>query len=487
MHSPPVHIIEAITQRLATQLSILILCVGGSVTAHSQTSSNATTKPPAGQSLNVVVPAKWEVGRWIWDKTVYDKQTCHLWRAFEIPKDKTVTEARLRITVHDGYRLLLDGREVGKGSSWRTMTEYDLSLLLNPGWHALAVDAFHDDREAGMKFGLKIKFQDGGEKQIFSDANWRIAPPEEIGWEAKIKAPAHWGEAVVNEKLIHIPDGHRAGRKPNSLVKVPTLQPVEIQFWQRGWFQAVILSFVVLGALFYLRLLAQLAVQSRARGLLQRERARIARDIHDELGARLTELALQGEVAQTEYPAGSTAHTQFAAISKNARALSGAMDEVVWMVNSQRDTLRDFATFACQQVRRFLEPTPIRCRLDVEDNLPEVLFELPVRRNLLLAVKEAVNNAAKYSQANELFLRIHRRGQTVLVVVEDNGVGFDPEQANPARNGLKNMTQRLQELGGQCRITSKPGTGCRVEFEVSLTKASITSPATLDQQEAANS
>ncbi len=444
--------------------------MGWSLVALAQASSVATTSPSVGQDSIGEVPPKWDVGPWIWDKTVHDKQTCHLWRSFEIPKDGIVTEAILRITAHNGYRLLLDGREVGEGSDWSTFTDYDISLLLNPGWHVVAVAAFHDSREAGMKFGLKIKFRDGQVMQIFSDRNWRIAPTEESGWETKIKAPAHWGEAVVTQKLMQPRDGRVAKRKPNWLVKVPKLQPVEIEFWQRGWFQVGILIIVVLGALFYLRLLARLAVQSRARVMLQRERARIARDIHDELGARLTELALQGEVAQTECPADSVARAHFAALSKNARALSGAMDEVVWMVNSQRDTLRDFATFACQQVRRFLEPTPIRCRLDVEDNLPEVLFELPVRRNLLLAVKEAVNNAAKYSQANELFLRIHRHGQTLLVVVEDNGVGFDPEQASSVRNGLTNMAQRMQELGGQCRISSQAGNGCRVEFEVPLPK-----------------
>ena len=321
-----------------------------------------------------------------------------------------------------------------------------------------------------MKFGLKIKFKDGRGMQILSDTNWRIVPPEESGWETKIKAPAHWGSAEV--KNWHLPKSsiRKFYKNPSWVAKISALQPVKIQFWQQGWFQAVFLSLVLLGVLFYLRLLARLAVQSKARVLLQRERARIARDIHDELGARLTELALQGEVAQTECPAGSVFRAKFAALSKNARALSGAMDEVVWMVNSQRDTLRDFATFACQQTRHFLESTPIRCRLDVEPNLPEVMFDLPVRRNLLLAVKEALNNAVKYSQADEIVLRIHRHGKTVLVVVEDNGVGFDPEKVNPTRNGLTNMAQRMQELGGHCRISSQAGKGCRVEFEAPLPK-----------------
>lgn len=94
--------------------------------------------------------------------------------------------------------------------------------------------------------------------------------------------------------------------------------------------------------------------------MLHVERARIARDIHDELGARLTELALEGEVVQTELPAGSPARPRLEALCEKARAVSGAMDEVVWMVNSRRDTLRDFANFACKHAQRFLSTTPIR-------------------------------------------------------------------------------------------------------------------------------
>jgi signal transduction histidine kinase len=111
-----------------------------------------------------------------------------------------------------------------------------------------------------------------------------------------------------------------------------------------------------------------------------------------------------------------------------------------------------------------LEVTPIRCRLDVPEALPELPFDLSARRGLFLAVKEALNNAAKHSQAKELFLRLQLAQGRVSVVIEDNGRGFDPAQAGQDRNGLKNMGQRLRELGGEFRLTSRPGAGCRVEL-----------------------
>lgn len=420
------------------------------------------------QSENILDPT-WGVGAWIWAPETRDKQTSRFWRAFDIPRGATVARAQIHIGVDNGYRLMLDGRELGTGSDWRSITEYDISLLLNPGRHVLAVEAFNDNREAGMLFGLIVELTDGRMIQIPSDTRWRIAPTGERDWQRKKVAPPHWGKAVVVSAFLPR-EGYWHKRAPTMTVKVPVLRPLETHFWQRGWFQATLWISICITGFMYLRALAKLTVQTKAQAMLHTERARIARDIHDELGARLTELALEGEVVQTELPDGSPVRPRLEALCEKARAVSGAMDEVVWMVNSRRDTLRDFANFACKHAQRFLSQTPLRCRLDVDADLPEMPFELPVRRNLLLGVKEALNNAVKYSNATEVLLRIHRRGQTLLVVVEDNGGGFDPETIDPSRNGLTNMVERMHEVGGQCRITAKPGAGCRVEFQVPLPK-----------------
>jgi signal transduction histidine kinase len=91
-------------------------------------------------------------------------------------------------------------------------------------------------------------------------------------------------------------------------------------------------------------------------------------------------------------------------------------------------------------------------------------FELPLRRNLLLCVKEALNNAVKHSQASKLLLKIRCQNKQLMVTVADNGRGFDPAAANAERNGLTNLTQRMSEVGGVFHLTSAPGQGCRVEF-----------------------
>jgi two-component sensor histidine kinase len=458
---------------LAAMLSICWLSMAGPVhgTKEMPTDDNIFVDQPVNQDSPAerLLSPELRLGAWIWAPQTLDKQTCRFWRKFHIPQGATVARAKLRISVDNGYRLMLNGRVLGNGSDWRSITEYDPSLLLKPGNHVLAVEAFNDNREAGMLFGLTIELTDGRVIHIPSDTRWRVAPATDANWQIKKEAPPSWAHTVVlSEFLLRAGFWHK--RTPTMIVKVPTLLPIETHFWQSVWFQAALWSIICTTALLYLRVLTKYSVQSKAQAMLHTERARIARDIHDELGARLTELALEGEVAQTELPAESTVRPKLEALCEKARAVSGAMDELVWMVNSRRDTLRDFANFACRHAQRFLSQTPIRCRLDVDADLPEAPFELPVRRNLLLGVKEALNNAAKYSKATEILLRIQHRGQTLIVVVEDNGTGFDRESADPSRNGLSNMVERMKEVGGECRIITKPGAGCQVEFHVPLSR-----------------
>ena len=465
-------------------IALLLLAGTGWLRAEIEIAADAA---PGNSFPTSELRKTWGVGPWILSPQTHDKQTCRLWRSFEIPRDATVTSARIRISVDNGYHLMLDGRLIGVGSDWRSITEYDLGNHLKPGTHVVAVEGFNDNREAGMQFGMSIEFADGRGIEIVSDTDWRLVPPGVRNWEKIQRAPANWGRAVEVGSLLPRPENPSAWheRKPTILMKVTVPPPVKLGFLQSVWFQVALWTFATVAALLCLRLMAKLTVQSRAEAMLQNERARIARDIHDELGARLTELALEGEVVQTELPADSPARPGLEALCEKARAVSSAMDEVVWMVNSKRDTLRDFANFACKHAQRFLSQTAIRCRLDVDGPLPDAPLPLPVRRNLLLGVKEALNNAVKYANASEIRLGILLRGQTLLVSIEDDGGGFDPAQVDSSRNGLSNMAVRMKEAGGECRIHASPGAGCRVEFLLPLPKSRLHNPATATKRDPA--
>lgn len=419
----------------------------------------------AGRTATSILDPTNHVGVWIWDEKTYDKQTCRLWKSFVIPKT-TVTKAVLRITCDNGYRLFLDGREIGRGSDWKTLSVFDVTWLLNPGTHVLAVEGFNDRLAAGLVFGMTVELLDQRVMEIASDESWRIAPNSEMNWENKKTAAQNWPHAIVVGALETPPWENW----PYGTVSLPALRPVTTYFWQSGWFQITLLSICAAAIFVCLRLMTRLAMQSQAQRFLNLERARIARDIHDDLGSRLTQLVLLGEVAQSDLPPASDNRPQIDAVCEKARELSHVVDEIVWAVNSRRDTLRDFASYVCKYAQMFLD-SHIRCRLDVEADMPAVPFELSIRRNLFLAVKEALNNVAKHSGATEAFLRVHRRAGGLSVVVEDNGAGFDFSGANQERNGLVNMAQRMSDVEGRFGVVTKPGGGCRIEFDVPLTRA----------------
>jgi signal transduction histidine kinase len=441
---------------LTAAAGLLISAATPAFSAGPLATNNSITDPLA-EATN-------HLGLWIWDAKAADKQTCRLWKSFVIPPGASVTRATLRITVDNGYRLYLDGREIGRGSDWKTITEYDITWLLPAGRHILAIEGFNERLEAGLILGLDIQLLDQRSIEIVSDNTWFIVPNTLPNWVEQKMAPGSWPHATV-VGFMHQPPWDKW---PYGISVEPPLRPIIVHFWQTGWFQLTLVTVCALAVLFCLWLMTQLTAQSKAQHFLQIERVRIARDIHDDLGARLTHLLLLGEVAQSELPADSGTRAQINEICEKGRELAHAMDEVVWAVNSRRDTVRDFATYVCKYAQFFLSSTPIRCRLDVEPEIPPAAFDLPIRRNLFLAVKEALNNTAKHSEATEVFLRLYRHNQKLTVVVEDNGRGFDPAQADAARNGMTNMAQRMGEIGGTFSLASQPGNGCRVEFTVPL-------------------
>lgn len=405
------------------------------------------------------------LGSWIWGPEVFDRQTCQFWRAFDIPPNVAVGQAVLLITADNEYTLYLDGRELGRGAEWRHLGEYTLTGLLTPGRHVLAVKAFNSSNFAGLILGLRIFLSDGRVIHVKSDPTWRLVPNDASGWQTRQEAPASWPGISIVGNLGYPP----WWKTPEAIEVIPPLLPRTTYFWQTTWFQILLMVFCCLVILFSIRLMAQLAMHRKERWLLQRERERIARDIHDDLGSRMTQLVLHGEVAQSELPPGSDIRLQLERLCEDARQVLSSIDEILWAVNPRRDTLRDFVSYVCDYAEEYLKPTPIKYYLEVDPEMATATLDLPFRRSLLMAVKETLNNAVKYSEASELQLKIHRDAQTLIVSVKDNGKGFDLQNVKPGRNGLGNMSNRLAELGGRCLVTTEPGKGCCVEFYVPLT------------------
>lgn len=442
----------------------LIWTLGGGVISWAE--PPRTVGPPTQAQATAVSQRAEEalgIGKWIWTTNFGDKQVCRLWRSFTVPATNTVRRATLRMTADNLYRVFLDGREIGQGGNWRSLTDYDLTWLLGGGAHALAVEAQNDGLEGGVILGLTLEYADGRRERIVSDRSWWVVPNDYSRWLRRSIPDPRWQPALEVGVLGQFP----WWVEPITILALPPLRPEEIRFWQTGWFLAAVLSVTGVVTGLSLWLAARLVVQTRAEQMLTRERALIARDIHDDLGAGVTQLVLQSEVAQTEFPEGSAARERFQQLAEKGRTVAHTLEEVLWAVNSKRDTLRDFTSYLCKYAQSSLANTPVRCRLEVQPDMPTLAFDLPVRRSLFLAVKEALHNVAKHSAATELHLSIQRRGDTVVVQVADNGRGFDP--ALPAAgNGLENMHTRLAELGGACEINTAPGAGCHIAFTMPL-------------------
>jgi len=200
----------------------------------------------------------------------------------------------------------------------------------------------------------------------------------------------------------------------------------------------------------------------------ERERTRIARDIHDDLGGSLTEIGYLGALAVRDSQSLAEAREQLSRIIGRTRELARRLDETVWAVNPKNDSASHLATYVCHFAREFLEPTGIRCRLDVAPNLPEVTLTTEVRHSVFLVVKEALNNAVKHSAATELKLRLAMGDGVMTIEVSDNGRGFAVEAGQEAGNGLRNMAARMEEIGGRFHLSSLPAQGTTVCLELPL-------------------
>jgi signal transduction histidine kinase len=246
-------------------------------------------------------------------------------------------------------------------------------------------------------------------------------------------------------------------------------------FYETWWFwpaiavSALVLVAVVVRQVVVRRLHKQLEELERQRAV-ERDRTRIAKDIHDDLGAGLTQITLLSELARREPPGQAGTHLE--RISDSARKLTRTIDEIVWAVDPQHDTLDGLMDYISAFTEDFLRTAGIRCRMDMPTELPPLHLPAELRYNLFLALKEALNNVVKHAHATEVRLSLRLQDKGFTLTVEDNGQGITSirDTGNGDRlvggHGLPNLEKRLAAIGGRCVVHSVPDQGTRVEFVV---------------------
>jgi signal transduction histidine kinase len=304
------------------------------------------------------------------------------------------------------------------------------------------------------------------------DADWTDAGPSRSAAYTKL-APGEYHFQVIasNNDGVWNETGHSWSFR--------VLAP----FWKRAWFLSLagIATAGGVGAMarfVSVRHLRRRLARLEEAHAVEKERMRIAQDMHDEIGGKLSRISFLSDMACQNVLPSSDAGKQMDQVSETARDVIRTVDEIVWAVSPRNDTLDSAIHYICRHAEEFFELTPIELQLELPGEVPALRLSAEVRHNVFCAVKEALHNVLKHAQASEVHIKFAVRPVEFEVTVTDNGCGFEVADVfkvsgngNPAvhaGDGLLNMRERLESVAGRCRIESAGGRGTTVVFVIPL-------------------
>jgi len=202
---------------------------------------------------------------------------------------------------------------------------------------------------------------------------------------------------------------------------------------------------------------------------LERERARIAQDLHDDLGSSLTRLSLLSDLIKGDKDNPVQVEAHAGKISQSAGQTVRALEEIVWALRPGSDTLQSLVEYIAHFANELFEGDGAHCRLDLPHDLPARSLPPEMRHNIFLIVKEALTNAFKHARATEVRIQAKAVDRSLELIVQDNGHGFVLGNGTPAKgHGLGNMRRRAEAMGGKLDVQSEPGKGTTVHLTVLL-------------------
>ena len=264
-------------------------------------------------------------------------------------------------------------------------------------------------------------------------------------------------------------DPYQNQGRPASLVRVIVLPPI----WKR-WefitaFAIMFITLLILGIRNFIVTRNRNLIREFERlNAIDRERLRISQDMHDEIGASLTQIAILSEIVKTRRDDPDETTKLIGQISGISSGLVDEMGEIIWAINPKNDDLASFVYHLRQHVSEYLSMTELEAAITIPETVPSYPMSSEQRRNMFLMVKEALHNIVKHSGAKRVTFVLTVSGKMLSVVIEDDGGGFDLEVSNNQGNGLASMQKRIEDLRGSYRLSSVPGQGTRLEFSVLL-------------------
>jgi signal transduction histidine kinase len=234
-----------------------------------------------------------------------------------------------------------------------------------------------------------------------------------------------------------------------------------------------VLALIFMGAMLWAlslrrRVVVQTVIirQKAQREAALEERARIAKDIHDDLGSSLARIAMLSELAEADKHRPEQVEVHVRKIAGSARATVHSLDEIIWAISPEHDTWNSLAEYLSRYASEFFEGTSLRCRLELPLDLPDHPLSSQARHALFLVIKEAFHNALKHSHASLVHLRVSDTAAGLEILIADDGCGFDPGKTPGRGNGLANMRARVAALGGEFGVESAPGRGTKLKILV---------------------
>ena len=233
-------------------------------------------------------------------------------------------------------------------------------------------------------------------------------------------------------------------------------------FWQTILFKVAMLIIILL--LVWLLLRGYLNRKIRKHRLefekqqaVEKERTRIATDMHDDLGAGLSRINFLSETIGIKKQQQQPIEEEITKIREYSHDMIDKMGEIVWALNEKNDTFSDLLSYTRSYAADYLSQNGITCKINIQDAIPDIFVSGEFRRNIYLAVKEALHNIVKHAQANTVSIDITADRQ-LHISIKDNGIGFDKKDIRPFSNGISNMQKRMAEIKGVFKIITRPGT-----------------------------
>ena len=388
------------------------------------------------------------------------------------------------------------GCRTGDGLLWFTSNKGLVSvnpaaLLLNPLPPPVVVEAMYVDgrmAEVGGASRLAPRLPPAHQRIEFRFTALSLTAPNKVLFKYRLQGlDESWIEAGDKRTAFysHLAPGHYRFQviacnndgvwNTDGASLAFTVEPF---YWQTWWFRSLAVLLAATGVGLIVRFQTRRRMQLRLDELeyergIERERTRIAQDIHDDIGTSLTRITMLSQSVRAETGQPAKTAVVLERIHDAALEVTHTLDEIVWAVNPRHDTLDSLVNYVSRLAQETMNEAGIACRIDLPMNLPPWPLKAQVRHNLLLAFKEVLNNILKHARATEVHVSLALQEAAFAITIQDNGsgsavpfAGTPVPNRNLGGNGLENMRRRLAQIGGSCEVQAAPGQGWRVVFTI---------------------